>query len=134
VDEDGTFLVNGKPFFPMGLYHVKPQDFKDVAALGINTVQFWTWHTATDEHGVARGLAAASSHGLKAIFELNHKSEKIYRDTVRNHGENPAILMWYGLDEPTEGDYGKAATLRDTFNAEDPHHPVYLLSCVPDRF
>ncbi len=28
IDEDGTFLVNGKPFFPLGLYHVQPDDSK----------------------------------------------------------------------------------------------------------
>jgi len=134
IDEDGTFLVDGKPFFPLGLYHVPTVDYKDVAALGINTVQFWTWDSDTDGNGFSRGLAKASANGLKAIYELNHKSGQIARDVAKAQADNPAILMWYGLDEPTEGSYGLAATLRDTFHAEDLHHPVYTVSCRKDVY
>ncbi len=134
IDEDGTFLVNGKPFFPLGIYHVTPSDYPAVAALGLNTVQFWSWHEGRDAYGVSRGLAAASAHGLKVVYELNHKSEKIFESAANSLGSDPAILMWYGLDEPTEGSYGMAALLRDTFHREDLHHPVYTVSCVPDQF
>ena len=134
IDEDGTFLVNGKPFFPLGFYHVGPADYPKVAALGINTVQFWTWHADTDAYGVSRGLARASEYGLKTIFELNHKDERIFRETARAYGDNPALLMWYGLDEPSEGSYGLAVSLRDTFHAEDANHPVYTVSCRQDVY
>lgn len=134
VDEDGTLLVNGKPFFPVGLYHVPPDDFAEVAKLGINTVQFWSWSLGVDPYGVSRGLAAASAKGLKAVYELNHKNKEIFRNTARQLADNPAILMWYGLDEPSEGSYALAATLRDTFHEEDVHHPVYTVSCRPDLY
>ena len=127
IDEDNTLLVNGKPFFPLGLYHVSPSNYTDVASLGINTVQFWTW----DDQ---RGLDLAAAHGLKAIFELNHKSEQIVRDVVAKFGANPEVLMWYGLDEPAEGSYGLAETMRDAFHACDDQHPVYAVSCRPDAF
>jgi hypothetical protein len=42
--------------------------------------------------------------------------------------------MWYGLDEPAEGSYGMAETLRDTYHACDDRHPVYSVSCRPDIF
>jgi hypothetical protein len=134
VDEDGTFLVNGKPFFPLGLYHVPPADYADVARLGVNTVQFWAWHTALDKLGVSRGLAAAAAHGLKAVYEFNHKGKGIYQDAANNHAGNPALLMWYGLDEPSEGSYAAAAELRDTLHAADAHHPVYTVSCRKDVY
>ena len=134
IDEDGTFLVGGKPFFPLGLYHVPPGDYKDVAALGINTVQFWTWDSDTDGNGFSRGLAKATASGLKAVYELNHKGEQIFRDIAKAYADNSAILMWYGLDEPAEGSYSLAASLRDTFHAEDLHHPVYTVSCRKDVY
>ena len=127
VDENNTLLVNGKPFFPLGLYHVSPSNYTDVASLGINTVQFWTW----DDQ---RGLDLAAVHGLKAIFELNHKSAQIVRDVVAKFGADPAVLLWYGLDEPAEGSYGLAETMRDAFHACDDQHPVYSVSCRPDAF
>jgi len=127
IDEDNTLLVNGKAFFPLGLYHVKPADYVEVAALGINTVQYWTWD------GQA-GLDQASKHNLKAVFELNHKSEQIVRDVVAQYGRRSEVLMWYGLDEPAEGSYGLAATMRETFHACDDQRPVYMVSCRPDVF
>ena len=134
IDEDGTLLVDGKPFFPLGLYHVPTADYKDVAALGINTVQFWTWDSDADGSGFSRGLAKVTASGLKAIYELNHKNEQIFRDVAKANADNPALLMWYGLDEPSEGSYGLAASLRDTFHAEDLHHPVYTVSCRKDVY
>lgn len=127
IDEDHTLLSNGEPYFPIGLYHVKGVDYGKVKELGINTVQYWTWD------GKA-GLAKLAEHGLKAIFELNHKSEKIVRDVVKEHGDNPAILMWYGMDEPSEGGHGMADMMHRTFNEEDEQRPVYLVSCRPDIF
>jgi len=127
IDEDNTLLVDGKPFFPLGLYHVDPTNYADVAALGINAVQYWTWHDR-------RGLDLAAAHGLKAIFELNHKSAQIARDAAAQFASHPALLMWYGLDEPAEGSYGMAETLREAFHASDGQHPVYSVSCRPDVF
>jgi hypothetical protein len=127
VDEDHTLLVDGKPFFPLGLYHVKPEDYGAVADLGINTVQFWTWHRKA-------GLDKAQEHGLKAIFELNHKSEKIIQDVVRDQGDHPAVLMWYGMDEPAEGSHGMAEMMRRVFNEADDRRPVFMVSCRPDIF
>jgi len=127
VDEDNTLLVNGKPFFPLGLYHVNPSDYAAVSSLGINTVQFWTWHGQG-------GLDRAAAQGLKVVFELNHKGEQIVRDVAAKFRENPAVLLWYGLDEPAEGSYGMAEIMRSTFHACDDQHPVYMVSCRPDLF
>jgi hypothetical protein len=127
VDEDRTLLVNGEPFFPLGLYHVKQDDYATVAGLGINTIQYWTWDGE-------KGLEKAAAHRLKAIFELNHKNEEIVRNVVKQYANNPSILMWYGLDEPAEASHGLAKVMLDTFTAEDDHHPVYMVSCRPDIF
>jgi hypothetical protein len=127
IDEDNTLLVDGKPYFPLGLYHVPPDDYAKVASLGINTVQFWVWHAPG-------GLDQAAAHGLKTIFEQNHKSEDIVRDAVRTFGENPTILMWYGLDEPAEGSYGLAEIMRSAYHQSDIQHPVYTVSCRPDLY
>ena len=134
IDQDNTFLVNGQPFFPMGLYHVPPSDYSTVAGLGINTIQFWAWDFGVDRLGVSRGLAKASANGLKTIIELNHKSESIIQDIVKQHGANPAILMWYGLDEPAEGSYSTADMMRRAFHAVDNAHPIFQASCRPDIF
>ena len=127
ADEDRTLLVNGKPFFPLGLYHVNKADYPQVAKLGINTVQFWTWDGRD-------GLERAAAAGLKVIFELNHKNAEIVTDVVSQYAANPAILMWYGLDEPAEASHGLAEVMLGTFREKDDQHPVYMVSCRPDIF
>lgn len=130
IDEDNTLLVGGQPFFPLGLYHVTPARYAEVAALGINAVQFWAWDAGPDGEGLSR----AAEHRLKVLFELNHKSAQIIRETAARYAGHPALLMWYGLDEPAEGSYGLAETMRDAFHASDSQHPVFTVSCRPDLF
>lgn len=134
IDEDGTFLVNGKPFFPLGIYHMHPDDFGVARQMGLNTVQFWTWNAGMDQYGVRRGVAAANAAGLKCIVELNHRGERIYRQWATDLRDDTAVLMWYSVDEPSESSYAEAIEKQRVFHEEDVNHPVYALSCRPDIF
>ena len=130
IDEDNTVLVDGKPFFPLGVYHLQPADYAEVAALGFNTVQTFQWMTRNRE-----SLDAAQGLGLKVIFENNEKE-------VGGHGylpgflrDHPALLMWYAPDEPGhEPDFAFAAQVTDLYRREDPYHPIVLAHFNPTRF
>ncbi len=134
IDEDLTFLVNGKPFFPIGIYHLHPNDYERAKEIGFNTVTFWAWHVNNDPYGVSRGLSKAAAYDLKAIVEFNHKSEKIVENMVAGIGAYPNLLMWYSLDEPSESHYAQCKMMQDAFYKYDENHPVYLLSCRTDIF
>lgn len=134
IDEDGTFLVNGKPFFPLGIYHMHPNDFGRAREIGLNTVQFWTWHAGPDAYGVRRSIGAANANGLKCIVELNHRGKHIYQQWSRDLRDDTAVLMWYSVDELAETGYGEAIEMLRVFHEEDIQHPVYSLSCRPDIF
>ncbi len=134
IDEDNTFLVNGRPFFPIGIYHMSPSDYARGKELGFNTVTFWAWHEDYDSFGLSRGLARATAYGLRTIFELNHKGKNVVREKALAHRDNPALFMWYGLDEPSESSYAQAKMMQDVFHLEDEQHPVYTLSCRDDVF
>jgi len=130
IDEDNTVLVDGKPFFPLGVYHLQVADYPEVAALGFNTVQTFQWMTRKRE-----SLDAAQGLGLKVIFENNEKE-------LGGHGylpgflsNHPAFLFWYAPDEPLhEPDYAFAVQVADLYRREDPYHPIIMAHFNPTRF
>lgn len=133
VDIDRTFLVNGKPFFPLGIYHTNGE-YQRIAEIGFNTIQFWKWESRTDSYGRETGLSKAVGEGLHLLFESNHHGEKVFRTCVQNYGRQPGVLMWYVADEP-----GNAAELllsqrQRWWHDADNQHPTFLASCREDLF
>ena len=134
IDEDGTFLVNGRPFFPLGIYHTRPEAYAEIADIGFNAQQFWKWSAGNDAYGAPINLHRASAHGLRCLFESNHGGRGIYRACAELYAAHPAILMWYVRDEPAEGDEAEMAERNDEWHASDKNHPTYIASCRPDLF
>jgi hypothetical protein len=99
VDGNNNILLNGKPFFPIGFYHVQPDD-KRIAEMPVNT--FITTDEINSKWGKP-GQTAVISHlaSLRAYDELVERLKK--SDTSR-------IAMHYLCDEP-DGHIG--TTVRD---------------------
>lgn len=133
IDEDNTFLVNGQPFFPLGIYHVD-SDYDDVADIGFNTIQFWKWQVGGDKYGTPRGLHHAGARGLKCIFESNHWGEDIFKDNALTYQDHTSILMWYVADEPDEGAELNMRLVNNIYHKYDKQHPTFVNSCRPDLF
>ena len=133
IDEDGTFLVNGKPYFPLGIYHVA-SDYDQVADIGFNTMQFWKWQLGTDQFGEHRGLLQARANKMYSVFESNHGGDRIREDYIGQLRENPGIIMWYSADEPHEGADAKLEHDYNHYHELDPNRPTFICSCRPDLF
>jgi hypothetical protein len=116
-DPAGNTLVNGKPFFPIGIFtyaldrlimpEVKKQNFNTVTLL-------------TENHDPTQ-LDWVQKEGLMAICP----PEPAWLRVGTNH---PALLAWYLSDEP-EGHGHTPASLREKYLALktlDPNHPVTL--------
>ncbi len=128
VRDDLTFLSDGKPFFPLGIYHTHPDNYAQHAADGFNMVQDFSWR------GAEKILSAAQTNNLKVLIEHhaqhNHAGYRGYMMSAYiNH---PALGWWYVYDEPgldmTECD------LRYRALKEDITHPAYLVSCNSSQF
>ena len=134
IDEDGTFLLNGTPFFPLGMYHAHPDTYETLRDVGFNTIQFWNWFATSDAYGNQFNMDRALGNGLHCLYESNRHFDDLYRKQMAWSGWHPAMLMWYLADEPTEG---MAAELRhrNALRHElDKQHPTYVCSCRPDLF
>ena len=133
VDEDNTFLVNGKPFFPLGIYHVG-KDYDAVADIGFNLIQFWGWSVGMDEYGTPKGVNRALGRNMRILFESNHHGEQIYRQRAGELADHDGIFMWYVSDEPAEGAEDFVRSVNDGWHKYDKHHPTFILSCREDLF
>ncbi len=43
VDQDGTILKEGRPFFPLGLHHAHGWQIDEWLPMGVNMIQTWSW-------------------------------------------------------------------------------------------
>lgn len=132
VDDDLTLLVNGEPFFPIGIYHMGKEDLPAIAGIGFNTIQGWEWG-----HEYAKDILDASeANGIKVLLEMGNirRRNQEIPSLVRKFREHPALLGWYVFDEPQEPDFLMVADWRDRFRRDDPNHPTFMLSFLPHLF
>ncbi len=121
--EDNVTLVDGKPFFPRGLYHVRSEDYDVVKQQGFNIVQAGP-HQIPDCERAGLKAAVVLYAGMK--LDWNY-----YRENILKYKDSPAVVCWMIMDEPcanrvpvrkTEEAY---ALIREL----DPMRPAYMCIC-----
>ncbi len=140
-------LVNGKPFFPIGIYQAGADDMPILAKAGFNTVHTYMWEDHDEEAAARDGqewLDAARKNKLMALASFyrpymrtmnwDRCSKRI--ELFRNH---PALLAWHVMDEPdASGEPKGEGERRGTeyvpaaykmIKERDPNHPVTTVLC-----
>ncbi len=144
IDRKRHMIVNGRPFFPVGMYWmgVTTSELPAYAAGGFNFLMPYARLSVA-------ALDACESNNLKAFYTLQNfypfhrsPSEGIVDDAtaeakVREHvalvKDHPALLGWYTNDE-TGPEYAEALTERYQLLQElDPDHPVWIVVSQYDR-
>ena len=144
IDRRRHMIVNGQPFFPVGMYWmgVTTSELPAYAAVGFNFLMPYA------RLSVAQ-LDACQANGLKAFYTLQNfypfhqtPSAGIVDDAtaearVREHvalvKDHPALLGWYTNDE-TGPEHAEALTERSTpLNSIAPDHPVWIVVSQYDR-
>ncbi len=137
---DQCVLVDGKPFFPIGLYSAGGAiDFPYLAEAGFNTVHSYAWEGMSTHDGGQAWLDAACDNGLMALIGLYrpHVKAMEFEGAIRRieqFRDHPALLAWHTMDEPSwdrEGDMGKDYMPRayEIVKQHDPRHPVTAVTC-----
>jgi hypothetical protein len=113
-NDEGIALVDGKPFFPIGVftYNLDPTVLAELREVHCNTVL----------HGFNPDqLDLLHAQGLMTVCETSGPWLKAAKD-------HPALLAWYLTDEPEnrgvtpEGEHKRYADLKKL----DPNHPIGL--------
>lgn len=133
---DLTAMVDGKPFFPMGFYHVswgfpaedRMQFLREVAAAGFNTVhaslkQIDEWDAF---------LAEAERLNVKVITEFGVDMTA----AITRYRGRRAVLAWNPGDEPDGGGVPPEVMLErhNRIKDADPDVPTYMTLCVPSAY
>ena len=133
---DLTAMVDGKPFFPLGFYHVswsfpaedRLQFLREVAAAGFNTVhaslkQMDEWDAF---------LSEAEALGVKVITEFGVDQTA----AITRYRGRRAVLAWNPGDEPDGGGVPPEVMLErhNRIKEADPEVPTYMTLCVPGAY
>jgi hypothetical protein len=149
VAPNGDTLVNGKRFFPIGLYWVladpagwkpgpgrKTDDLKGLRQAGFNTLHSYAFEhndaNDTDDNAVAyldmgRDLGFMVMMGLRRDWyqgpELNRAA---IEQRVRRLRDHPALLCWTLWDEPDSSvaNVPRVQAVYDLVDRLDPYHPA----------
>ena len=130
---DNVCLVGGKPFFPLGAYHVRQEDLQTIKDGGMNLGIPFTatfppgWSRPSDGVGYLEKCAAV---GLMGVAIGGHK------DALAHYRGHPEVLFWYVDDEPGGEGRQPADILKryEDWAATDPTHPMFLLHNKPAEF
>ena len=136
VREDGVTLLEGKPFFPFGFYHVS-QSFdaahrskmaQDIAAAGFNCA-----HTRImDFESYDAFLDECAKLGVYIITEFSTP----LLETVERYKNHPAVLAWNPGDEPELNGLppDEFFSRYDRFKQTAPDHLVYAVIASPNEY
>lgn len=144
LDERGRLIVDGKPFFPLGLYLGPTEDehLERIAKGGFNTILCYGYGVAKEPKAY---LDRAQKHGLKVVYSIKDFYEGIrwypkrkgktdtdlIREYVARFRDHPAVIAWYTNDELGPQWMPKLKAAYDLVRTLDPDHPTLQVLCRP---
>ena len=138
IDEHHRLLVDGKPFFPLGLYlsDLNEEDLRLQQASPFNCLMPYGAPTRAQMDLAARA-------GLKVIYSIKDdyfgtqwcpntitspaEEERVVRGTLREFREHPALLAWYINDELPLSLLPQLEAHQRWVEQEDPNHPSWAV-------
>ncbi|HUT88578.1 MAG TPA: hypothetical protein VMY37_03725 [Thermoguttaceae bacterium] len=138
IDEHRRLVVDGKPFFPIGMYwsSINEEDVKVYAQSKFNCLM--PYGSPKPEQ-----MDLAAKHGLKVIYSVKDwyagsrycpgfiksvdDEEPRIRERVRQFRDYPALLAWYLNDELPQRFMPQLEAHQRWVAEEDPHHPTWVV-------
>lgn len=134
LDSQGYTVVDGKRFFPMGLYLGAPgeDDLKRISEGGFNTVLSYSWNPK--KPNAEEYMDLAEKHNLKVIYSLKDLYPQLdgtrteafgwAESIIKRVQDKPALLAWYTNDErpPGVGWLPNLEKMHELVKQKDPHH------------
>ncbi len=133
IDAHRRLILDGKPFFPLGLY------FGDVVEKDVNYLAKSPFNCIMPYNSISREkLDLLDKNGIKCIYSvkdnfpsLRVKEEKegieLTRKTVTQYKDHPAIMAWYINDELPLTMLSELKARRDLMEELDPGRPTWVV-------
>ncbi|MCK5804086.1 MAG: hypothetical protein KAI66_14720 [Lentisphaeria bacterium] len=128
--DDGVTLVDGAPFFPLGMYSSPQGELKALKRMGFNAAHSYSpvraaYMKAAEEAEMFvvprfKGKTKRGQH----IFHDPDLDREAALKCIDELKDSPALLGYYLFDEPNPGDCPRAKLLKlcDLVRTEDPYH------------
>lgn len=126
---DGTTVIDNKPFFPFGFYHVswestaqeRKSALRDMAAAGFNTIHA----SATNLDDYGEFLDEAERLGVYVLTEQNSIGSL---NLINAFKQKPAVLGWSMADDVENGKWSVDNLFKSYQQAKtaDPNHITYI--------
>jgi len=145
VDEKQRLIVDGRPFFPIGLYlgPTEEEHLARISEAGFNTILCYGYGVGKDPEAY---LERARKYGLKVIYSVKDFYEgtkyfpkmgksglELARDYVMKFRDHPALLAWYINDELPITFIPRLTEMYELIKSLDPNHPQFqVLYQIPD--
>lgn len=142
IDDKMRTVVDGKPFFPLGMYWPKvTQEKIDVYTnspfnfiMPYNDIR----RESLDLCHRAGLMVACHLSGCGVVAKIKPEDRAAYEETHRNADlrrlmDHPAVLAWYLADELPLQYADILATRHRNFHRIDPDHPTWIVLCRPNH-
>jgi len=140
IGKDGILSVNSRSLFPLLIYHVFPEDFATVAAMGFNVI---IPRSPSLKYMSLAGGDAAANADVRTCLDQAVQAKvflMVGGNTVFNNlgaipvfKGHPALMGWMAFDEP----WGSLEKVQESYNVVklfDPDTPVYCVQNNITRF
>jgi hypothetical protein len=132
IDGHNRFILNGKPFFPLGLYVVQhlsdTSQLDEITNSSFDTLLNYNINNGTDTQ-ITDYLNQVQARNLKLIFSLVSVKGLMDIDTlihkVNAFKGHPAIISWYMNDERGPEYLPELKTVYKKIKELDKNHPVW---------
>ena len=132
IDRHGRTMVDGKPFFPLGMYtgRMGAEHLARYADSAFNCLMQYGSPTAAE-------MKAFRDAGLKVIYDIASQygakdaGTNHVRHAIRKFGVDPSLLAWYLYDEQPTSKIPVLEARQRLVESLDPDHPTW---CAQDIF
>ena len=132
IRSDGTTMIDGKPFFPFGFYHVSWQSttnermkhLKEIAAAGFNTIHA-SFIRSESLEDYEEFLDVAESLDVYVLTEFGRDNSAM---VVNEFKDRSAVLGWSIADDVDDGSFTPKEVLEFHQHVKglDPNHLTYI--------
>lgn len=159
IDAEKRICINGKPFFPIGMYAVRhTKNFSAIKKMGFNTIHTYDYRKHTNKSlskpktlvdNIKSYLTLAEKHKLKVFVQIPKRfiqkgkqqqnenaklvNKKMITYLINTLKNSPALLTWYLADEPGLNKTRIPAPLMhevaNLTKNTDPNHPHMIVLC-----
>lgn len=138
ISADGTTMIDGKPFFPFGFYHVswgstvkeRTDHLQEIANAGFNTIHA-SFKREESLNDYEKFLDEADRFGVKIITEFGIDPVVNPLVVIDRFKQKPAVFGWNIADDVDVDEYNslnpkQILNLHNQVKSIDPYHITYI--------